>query len=291
MPLPYRLTIAFIVILLTSCKDRKAVTTTSPDTTKIPAKDTVSSDEIQGHRYVEHARLNLPDQVITLTSLFAVVNGKVDEECHYDASSNYFVRIDKKTGKADTVEAGLDNLGGSFDPKFIIRDMTDSFQLKSLVVQIVTQAEDIYYANSFVGMKDGQFQKLFEISDTREDGVRLHRQGSKLIGKIVGRDEVVENLEFDYPVEVDTKTFEEVESTPSRQYIGYKTYAAEAFRAHRVIGGVTDSSLMAVKEGAEVMVDSIYRDLGKVRLHVHDSVEVEIKIETAKEKLGHNGAG
>ena len=43
--------------------------------------------------------------------------------------------------------------------------------------------------------------------------------------------------------------------------------------------------------GAEVTVDTLYRALGKIRLHTADSVIVEIKVETATKKLGHNIAG
>ena len=290
--MPCRLTISIIVLLFFSCKNRTPVTTAG-DPTKIVAKDTAGDGDQVGYstKYVEHARLELKDQVITLTSRFAVVDGKVDEQCHHYASSNYFVYVDKKTGKADTLEAGLENLDGCIACKYIIRDMTDSFQFKSLVVQVVTAAEDIYYTNSFVGYQDGKFQKLFSIEDTREEGIELHRAGSKLRDNISGRDEVVDNLEHDYPVEIDTKTFEVKNIQPEKQYIGWETTATESFRAHRVIGGQVDSSLVAVKAGAEVMVDTLYRALGKVRLRVADSVVVEVRVETATKKLGHNNAG
>ncbi|HEY4148804.1 MAG TPA: hypothetical protein VGM41_07745 [Chitinophagaceae bacterium] len=290
---PYRLITVIVVLLFLSCKGPVNTVATSRDTAKVPAKDTNSNNDDPGVpiKYREQARLDLPGQVITLTSRFVVVDGKVDKESRYSASSAYFVHIDKRTGKADTVEAGVGNLGDCMGCTYIIRDMTDSFQLKPLVVQIVTHAEDIYYTNSFVGMQDGHFKQLFSIDDTREEGIELHRQGSKLVGHMAGRDDVVENLEFDYPVIIDTKTFEQLDSLPDRQYIGFTTTALQSFRAHRVVDGHTDSSLVAVKTGAEVKVDTLYRTLGKVRLRVKDSVEVELKVETAKEKLGHNGAG
>lgn len=34
----------------------------------------------------------------------------------------------------------------------------------------------------------------------KEDGIRLHRQVSNLIGYMAGRDEVVQSLEYDNPV-------------------------------------------------------------------------------------------
>jgi hypothetical protein len=290
--MPCRLTTLVVVFIFFSCKNR-APATTARDTTKIDAKVSASDGNELSYptKYIEHARLELKDQIITLTSRFAVVDGKVDEEDHYYPSSNYFVYLNKRSGKADTLEAGLDNLGGCTLCKFIIRDMTDSFQLKTFVAQVVTPAEDIYYTNSFVIYQDGKFQKLFSLDDTREGGVVLHRAGSKLRGNISGRDEVVDNVEDDYPVEIDTKTFEVKTIQSEKQYIGWETTATESFRAHRVIGGKVDSSLVVVKAGAEVKVDTLYRDLGKVRLRVADSVIVEVRIETATKKLDHNHAG
>jgi hypothetical protein len=291
---PYLLTLPIVILLSFSCKNLVPVHT-ALDTAKIVAKDTTAANEDDevGYptKYIEHARLEGKDRTITLTSRFAVVDGKVDEEDHYDASSNYFVYVNKKTGKADTLKAGLDNLGGCPACKFFIRDMTDSFQLNTPVVQIVTPAEDIYYTSSFVGYQNGKFQKLFTLDDSREEGIVLHRAGSKLIGCIAGRDEVVDNLEDDYRVEIDTKTFEVTNIRPAKQYIGWATTATQSFRAHPIIGGQVDSSLVAVKAGAEVTVDTLYRSLGKVRLRVRDSVVVEVRLETATKKLDHNHAG
>lgn len=81
--------------------------------------------------------------------------------------------------------------------------MTDSFQLPFFVAQIVTPGDDIYYTNSFVAYQNGRFKQLFTIElDAREKGIELHRVGSELRGLMAGRDEVVDNLEWDYPVTV-----------------------------------------------------------------------------------------
>jgi len=64
---------------------------------------------------------------------------------------------------------------------------------------------------------------------------------------VSSRDEVVDNLEHDYPVEIDMKTFQVTYIRPVKQYIGWNTRATESFRAHRVIAGRVDSSLVAVK--------------------------------------------
>lgn len=286
---PCRLPIAFIVLVFFSCNNQP----TGPTPAKIAGKDTTSAgdDSNLPTKYVEHARLELKDQVITLTTRYAVVDGKVDEKTQFAPSSSYFIYINKKTGKTDTLEADQLDLIGCETCKYILRDMTDSFQSKALVVQVVTPALDIYYSNSFIGCRDGKFQQFFSIDDTREEGIELHREGSKLIGNTSGRDEVVDNLEHDYPVEIDPKTFKVTNIRPVKQYIGWETKATESFRAHRIIGGQVDSSLVTVNADTEVTVDTLYRESGKVRLHMADSVIVEIKVETARKKLGHNNAG
>jgi hypothetical protein len=290
---PQSLILLITLASFAACKNRTPVTT-AKDTAKVAAKDTASKQDDQGSptKYVEQARLEVKDQAITLTIRFGVVDGKVDDQDRHGTSTTYFVYLNKKTGKADTIESGLDDLTSCPSCTFIIRDVTDSFHLPFLVAQIVTPGEDIYYNNSFVAYQNGKFKKLFTIElDTREKGIELHRVGSQLTGLMAGRDEVVDNLEWDYPVTVDTKTFEVTNGKPDRQYIGWPTTATESFRAHRVINGQTDSSLVAVKMGDKVEVDTLYRTLGKVRLLLADSVKVEVKMETAKNKLGHNGAG
>ncbi len=119
----------------------------------------------------------------------------------------------------------------------------------------------------------------------------MHREGAELKGLMAGRDEIVENHEWNYPVSVDTKSFEVSNGRPDKQYIGWPTTVVQSFRAHRVVTGTTDSALVAVKEGAQVEVDTFYRSLCKVRLRRADSTMVEVKAETATKKLGHNGAG
>jgi hypothetical protein len=253
-----RLTIAIVILLLSSCNSRGPVNTAGiHDTESITVKDTVADttrdDAGYPTKFVEYARLDLPDQAVTLTTRDLSISAC--ELC-----------------------------------KYIIRDMTDSFHLKPLIIQVVAPAEDIYYTNTFLGYKDREFGELFSFDDTEEEGTELHRVGSKLIGSISGRDDVVENLE-EYPIEIDTKTFELRHITPDMQYIGWDSRANQSFRAHRVIDERVDSSLVAVKEGVEVIVDTLYRKLGKVRVRVRDSVELEIKAETAREKLQHNTAG
>ena len=293
----YRSTISVLLLIFFSCRNGHPVSAVR-DTAKIAAKDiagdtTAVDDELEGYpvKRVEQGRLELPDYVITLVTRYAIVNGIVDTEAHSVPPESCFICLNKKTGKADTIETSVEEDPTCVGCQYPLKDMTDSFQIKPFIVQFASPGEDIYTDYAFIGYQDGKFKQLFGISDIREGGIKLHREGSKLVGFVSGRDEVVENVEEDYLLEVDTKTFEVTQSSPDKQNIDYTTTVTEPFRAHRVIDGRVDGSLVAVKKGAKVNIDTIYRTSGKVRLHVSDSVIVEVKIETAKEKLDHNHAG
>jgi hypothetical protein len=294
MKIAYQLSFPIMGLLLICCSGRHSVTANRklPDSTKISENPSLGDTDEVGYptKYIEQLRLDEPDQVIALVNRHAVVNGEVDYQSKYGASSSYFVYLDKKTGKTDTIEAKFDNdLDGS--ELCYIRDMTDSFQVAIPIVQVVTPGLDIDTYNTFITYGDGKLKILFQLINTRTEGIRLRREGRKLVGFVSGRDDVVDNVEENYPVEIDTKTFDVNYPELEKQFINWETTTKQSFRAHRVKDGQVDSSLVTVKAGAEVRVDTLYRLKGKVRLIISDSVTVEVKVETAKEKLEHNHAG
>jgi hypothetical protein len=295
-----RLVFAIAFLFLSSCQGPDAGKSpgTGTDTSKPAMKDSsrtatdaAGDDDDDGHpkRYVEDGRLDLGDQVFTLTTRYAVVDGKVDEEDQHSVSTTYFVHLYKKTRKADTLKSDLDIIACS-SCHYYLRDLTRRFGSNFPIVRVVTPAEDIYYTNTFLCFREGRLQALFSVMDADEEGIELHRVGSSLTGFISGRDEVVEDVEHNYPIRIDTKTLQEDEPVPDPQYIGFETKVTQSFRAHRVINGRVDSSLVSVPAGATVTVDTFYRALGKVRLLLADSTVVEVKKETANEKLEHNNA-
>ena len=87
--------------------------------------------------------------------------------------------------------------------------------------------------------------------------------------------------------EVDLKTFKISYPPIEKRYIGFGTAAVEGFKAHRVINGQVDSSLVEIKTGDPLQVDTLYLTRQKVRLLLADSVRVEIKVETARKKIRH----
>lgn len=252
----FPLTTVLVTLFLFSCHGRDAAG--GEAATGAAARDSSGSRPMQ---FVEMARLDLPGNAVALAGKFLVdTSGPSGDE-----SPLYCVYIDKKSGKNDTAVSDDGSVGTKCPAcQFFIKDMTDSFGLNAFVVQIVTPDDDDNYANNFFGLVNGRFQKLFSMMDTREDGLPLHREGLVLTGLRGGRDEIFNNPEQNFPVRVDTKTFQVIDSLPDVQYIGYDGHALQPIRAHRVIDGRSDTSLVAIPAGAKIHVDTLYRALGKV---------------------------
>lgn len=125
-----------------------------------------------------------------MTTRFTLFDGQIDYESQHGAASTFFVYIDKKTRRADTIKAEVDEPNCE---NCIIRDLTGSLGLTFPLIQIVKQGDDIYYNNCFVGVQDGKFKTLFSIDDTRDSGVVLRRVNEwTLAGESSGRDEVMD---------------------------------------------------------------------------------------------------
>jgi hypothetical protein len=281
-------------LLFLSCKNRSGSSTVA-DTSKALAKDSPASsdDPVRRLQYVERGHLELPDYSVTLTSMYLFPKeGPLKEDSSYYFGHNFLIVAGKRGKSIDTTELDLEDMSRCISCHMVIRDLTDNLHFPSLVVQIVTPGEDIYYENTFVGYQQGKLEELFKLEDTDENGVRLQRANdSTLSGFTSGRDEVVDALEHNFPVVIDPRTFKVSYPRLEMQYIGFETDAVESFRAHRVINNQVDSSLYSVKAGTPLVVDTFYRVSNKVRLRIADSVLVEVKMETANKKIRHLIAG
>jgi hypothetical protein len=249
--------------------------------------------------FVERGRLQEAGQTFIVASRYMVPDTLVSDRDSGNLSSTTYLLVLHTGGKQpDTVDLGWreDDLVGCASCKLIIEDLMDSLGFKSPVIQVIAPVEepsDSYFQNTFVGYKDGKWEILFSIGDYDPNGIRFHRTGENTItGLTTGLDNVVEQYERDYLFNVNTITFETWKVDPERQYIGYKTTTAEGFRAHRIRNGIVDSSLVTVKSGAEVIVDTLYRKLDKVRIWLRDSSdEFEIRVGTARKKLVYSTPG
>jgi hypothetical protein len=279
------------LFLAFSCKSRNA-TNVSRDSLNATGKDSGSvasaGDDFKGNLYIERGRLELRNYSFVIANLYRTreSNSKGKRDSIFRGS--YLIVINKESKTSDTVDVGIEDMSGCLTCETAMRYLTDTLHLPSLFVQVVTPAEDVYYTNTFVGYRDGRLEELFHTEDTSSAGVHLRRKNeSTLVYFTSGRDDVVDYYESDYPQEVDLKTFKITHPSVEKRYIGFKTAAIEGFKAHRVINGQVDSSLVEVKAGDPLRVDTLYYSRQKVRLLLADSVQVEIKAETARKKIRH----
>jgi hypothetical protein len=200
---------------------------------------------------------------------------------------NYLTVTKKSSKTTDTTEAEVDEYHSNCFHCVILRDLTDSFQIRQLFIQVVTPGEDLTL-NSFFGYRGGQLRELFTLSDTEGGGIIFKKTGdSSLSGVTYGVDEVVGEVGHNYPVRVDLKNFSVSHPLPDKQYIGFKTAATEDFRAYTVPNSRMDSVLVNVGRGDSLTVDTLYRAAKRVGLLIGDSIRVDIKLETARKKLWH----
>jgi hypothetical protein len=279
---------------LISCKDR-VVRQTAKDTAGTASpKDTGSSDDSTlKPYYIESGRLELPDYSITLTTRYMVPKDSMKEDITFYLDTTFVTVTRKSSNVTDSLPVSIDGFTPSDEQQqqVIIRNLTDSFQIRPLFIQLVTQSTDIYYENTFIGYRNGRLQTLFDVRDTQDSGLSLKKNGSTLVGFTSGRDEVIDEVEENYPITIDLKTFDVDQSLPDKQYLGVGTETTAPFSAYRMVNGRPDSPLVNVRGGEHVKIDTFYRAKRKVLLIVRDSIKVEIRLETGQKKLRHEAAG
>lgn len=282
--------ILFLFLAL-SCKPRNTKDVTR-DSLNVTVKDSGSvasiRDDLKRNSYIERGRLESRNYLFVVSNLYLTQEGNSKGKGDSIFRGSYIIVVDKASKTSDTVEVDIEDLSGCLKCEAVMRYLTDTLHLPSLFVQVVTPAEDVYYTNTFLGYRDGRLQELFHTNDTSSAGVHVQRKNeSTLVYFTSGRDDVVNYYESDYPEEVDLKTFKISYPSVEKRYIGFGTAAIEGFKAHKVINGQVDSSLVEVKAGDPLRVDTLYYSRQKVRLLLADSVQVEIKAETARKKIRH----
>jgi hypothetical protein len=287
----YRLTPIILLALCFSCKNA-AVHDQVRDTAPAIKKDTMGESGSGAERscFIEKERLDMPDHSLSITSQYLFPTGPLQHDTSFYLKENWLILTRKSTKITDSLK--LD--AGDFDNcpycEVIIRNLTDSLRVHPLFIQLVMQGEDLT-DNTFIGYRDGKLTILFTLGDTESNGVNLQRGGdSTLYAAIFGIDEIVGSVVHNCPVSIDLRTFTASHPLAEKQYIGFKTVAAQPFRAYRVTKGGLDSAMVSVNVGDAVTIDTFYRSRQKVRLLVADSVPVEIKLATAKKKLRHPAA-
>jgi hypothetical protein len=195
--------------------------------------------------------------------------------------NDYLFFTDKKNNKTDSLEVAVD-----FANPSILLDLTDSFHLPWPVFQVITRDEEGRYDNQFMKYSSGRLREPFQMKSLDSTGVHLQKKDEKtLSGTMVHVDEVVHWYENGYPFTIDLDSFDLTRIDPDIHYIGFHTFATQSFKAHMVINGQVDEQLMDVAAGDSVIIDTLYRKLQKVRIRVANSVQLEIKVETVKNKI------
>jgi len=204
-------------------------------------------------------------------------------------NNTILIAFNKVAKKADTAQISGRS---SRDDELDILDVSDSLQIRPLFLEIITLIGSEWYNHSFVGYDSGKLKELFQLSDwPNPTRLNLYRKDNEtLAGSVLKRDDLVYEFE-DYPVVVSLKdykvTFPDVPALP----IGWKSTVLTGFRARRVGHEQLADSIFAVKKGVRVLVDTLYTNLGKVRLVIHDSIILEIPRDKLDGKITVNTAG
>ncbi|HEV3327241.1 MAG TPA: hypothetical protein VG052_16615 [Puia sp.] len=279
----------FFALLLLSCKDQGAQVRTKDAISSLHQTYTsgVSSTKPGKSCFIVRKHLEKPSYSIFFISRYDLPRDTLVYDSSHYFTGNY-ITVTRSPGNAtDTakVEDEEDHSGCFTCADIILADLTDSFHIRPVFIQLVTAGEDLTL-NSFIGYRRGRLEELFTLGDTEEEGVVLKKtDDSSLSGMTYGIDEVVGLIGHNYPVRVDLRTFTVSHPLPSLQYIGFRTAATEDFKAYRIMNGQAGNMLISVRQGDSLTIDTFYRARQRVGLLVGDSVKVEIKLETARKKL------
>jgi hypothetical protein len=290
---PARLTIVLIFLALISCKDRKPGNLPPDSTGRAATQDTVvrkikpDTGGPTHTTFITRMHLVKPEYSISYLSKYLLPSGRMEHDSEFYFKGNYMAVALKSSNDADTIriDADYEDYSPCLACHIDLRDLTDSLGVRPIFVELVASGEDIY-TNSFIGYRSGKLRVLFDLGDMEGNGVELHASGdSTLFGFGFGVNRLTNRPANDYPFKFDLKTYTLSHPLPEKEYIGFKTAALTGFKAYRVEGGVLSETLFPIHVGDSVVIDTFYRTRGKVGLLVGGSIRLEIKLETALQKL------
>ena len=290
---PARLIIFLTLLVLFSCKGRnprtlppdKSARAAKPDSpARIIAPDTPGP---MHESFITRVHLVRPDYSISYLSKYLLPQGRLEHDSEFYFKGNYMAVALKSKKDADStmIDADFEDCSPCLACDIDLRDLTDSLGIRPIFVRLVSSGEDIY-TNSFIGYRRGKLRVLFDLGDMEGHGLEVHASGdSTLFGYGFGVNRLTNKAANDYPFKFDLKTFTLSHPLPEKEYIGFKTAALAGFKAYRVEGGVLSGTLFPVHVGDSVVIDTFYRARGKVGLLVDGSIRLEIRLETALQKL------
>lgn len=298
-------TIVFIslFLILYSCGNRKATTQTAANTTipqdsiktdtaKTQAKDSTQNQEKDidsAHILFERGHIESPQYSISLINEYDFTNGKPH---FYDSSQHMegtFLKILNKTNnKVDTLWLETDSYGDG--GHMVVKDLTDSLQVKPLLLELVYYGDDDKIESLFVGYKNNKLKQLFQLEDfgfDTEGGVKLVRLNQSTLGTQIGGHVDLTNTAATFSVEIPIKDYS-IHYVAA--WVGHITTATRDFTSIRMIDDTTASNTeYQVKKGAKVSLEMLYPERHKVRLIISDSIKVLANTKDVKVKKMPNG--
>lgn|GEM_PF-1171194 len=282
-----------LLLFLFSCNAgndtvRHGATSGTPiDSSEAPVRDAAETagddDPYHFDRYKGRAHLDLKNYVISIHSGYYDSDSLREPGTVYPERNLLVVR-NKLNSRSDTMRMETSDQLDDVN----IKELSDSLHLPSLFLQIEWTGDSDVPWSEFVGYRSDTLNSLFTIPMV----VSLRRSDAwTLTGFTGGRDELVGNFQYDYPIIVSLKDFSVSEQhLPRVQYIGYSSTALESIKGYRVINSKNQIPY-TIKKGQQVLVDTLYREAGRVRLIVSDSIIIHTRLEEAKGKLQENTAG
>ncbi len=287
---------AILPLLILSCKDKNVKptdNTISADSSKASHKDSSvvisKTEDSVKFVYKEWAHLELAGYSVSAKNRieYAGKDEPPDEDFDKSMAASYLFVFNKKTKTTDTLKLSTDGGGSS---EITVQDVTDSLQVKPLLLEVTWPGNSDWYTSFFIGYKDNVLKVLFEQEDFAKAVTLKRKDQNTLYGFVAERDDLVHAFE-DYPVFVSLPDYKVTFVTPDIQYIGYETKAVEKFKARRMINNQETGEFYIVKRGAKIMVDTLYRVTHMVRLIINDSITVKTKTEAVKDKIQGDSAG
>ena len=282
-----------LLLFSISCKGKKdnsqanASALPVDDSTKNASNDNAATEMeemlFNFDKYEEKGRLDLKNYFISIQAGYYSSDSLTYSNSLYPQRNLLIVR-NKANNKSDTIKMETSD----YLDDVTIKDLSDSLHFKSLFLQTEWTGDSDAPLSEFAGYWNDTLRSFFTLAF-----VESLRRTDKwtLSGFTGGRDELVGNFQHDYPVTISLKNFSvSDEQEPMVQYIGYPTITLEPIKGYKMINQ-KDSISYTIKKGSKVLVDTLYRTAGRVRLIISDSIIFYTKFDEAKGKLQENTAG
>jgi len=269
-----------LVLSFISCKGKKD--SSKSNSPALPIKDSTQI-LFNFDKYVEKGSLDLKDHFISIQAGY-YYSDSLEYANSLFPQRNLLIVRNKAINISDTIKLEASD----YLDDVTIKDLSDSLHFKSVFLQIELTGDSDVPWSEFAGYWNDTLKSFFTMPFVQT----LRRKDEwTLSGFIADRDELVGNFQYDYPFTISLKDFViSDEQKPTVQYIGYSTITLEPIKGYKMISQ-KDSIPYTIKKGKELVVDTLYRAAGTVRLIISDSIIIHAKIDEAKEKLQENTAG